>query len=329
MQQTSGNTSNACINIHPTELKNFLNSEAVEHTQLETNNLFKVKFAGVYCESSYNKDLVQSESDAKFCYTIKCPEAVEGQPSQSQYEIDFNFLENAKPEFSVIGKVKMNGQQKYFQADQKRKVYNLESSASENFMLLGIKHIGASPSAWKDDEGQFQIADGIDHVLFILALLLVSVSWRSLVINISGFTVGHSVALALSLGQIIVLPAAYIEPAIAASIAYLAYKGLINKKESSLFLTTAFGVLHGMGFSYVLEGLKISDRLEFFKIFFLFNLGIEMGQLIILVLFTPLFIYLARKKKFSTQIGRSVSFVIFGFAIFWTLERLWVLYHGH
>jgi hypothetical protein len=122
--------------------------------------------------------------------------------------------------------------------------------------LLGIKHIGASPTAWKGEDGQIQVADGIDHVLFILALLLVSVSWRSLVINISGFTVGHSVALALSLGQIVVLPAAYIEPAIAASIAFLAFKGLMRKKESSLVLTSAFGVLHGMGFSYVLEGLR-------------------------------------------------------------------------
>ena len=305
-----------CMNIHPLPLKIVLNEEISEGAFTKAN-LFSVKS----CKATYKKSEITA-NDVHLCYELFCPE------SKEILSIRFDFLDKMDPKFTLIGKFKEGTTEHIFKADQNNKNYSIEATESqkENFFIMGLEHIGASYRSWQNNAGKFQIADGIDHILFLVALLLVSLSWRSLLINVTGFTIGHSISLALSLSHLLILPALMIEPGIALSIAYLALRGTMNKREDSLWLTIGFGFLHGMGFSYVLQNLKLNGIYEFLRTLFMFNIGIEVGQLIILVLLSPLFIYVYKSNKYSKIVKVGLSFVILLLAGYWTIQRSLVLF---
>ena len=191
-----------------------------------------------------------------------------------------------------------------------------------NFFHLGIEHIGATPDAWMTVDRQFQVADGVDHVLFILVLVLLCSTWKSLLLNATGFTVGHSLSLGLSLSGIFSLPAKFSEVAIAMSIAYLAFEVFRNKKsEQHLALTTVFGFIHGMGFSYVLQGINLGSSFDFLKVLFFFNFGIEVGQIIIVIIICPLFFYKNKENRSSHFLKKSIGLIVFLLACYWSFDR--------
>ena len=93
------------------------------------------------------------------------------------------------------------------------------------FVLMGVRHIGATPSEWQGKDG-LQLPAGLDHILFLLALILCDVSLVPTLKAVTGFTLGHSVTLALATLGIVRLPSRLTESAIALSIAYVAGEDL-------------------------------------------------------------------------------------------------------
>lgn len=309
----------SCLNIHPDALKKVTNITDATQKDVEPFTLFSLEADGKLCQSQ----LVEATFlpiDTRLCNQIKC-----SANAAQNYLLKFEMLDKMDPTFSVIGQFKDRNQSHAFTVNQKNKIYELATKET-NFLHLGIEHIGATPAAWKNAEGEFAIADGIDHVLFVVVLVLMSVSWRALLLNVSGFTLGHSITLGLALAGVVVVPAVYIEPAIAASIAYLAFKAFRNSPPKNEFwLTIFFGFLHGMGFSYVLGGLKFENTIDFLKVLALFNVGIELGQLIIILLLVPVFLVKNSSWRYATVIKQAIGLIIFCFSLYWVFQRVLLL----
>jgi hypothetical protein len=136
---------------------------------------------------------------------------------------------------------------------------------------------------------------GFDHVLFVVALILRGGRLLSLVAIVTAFTVAHSITLALSVLGLVTLPAQIVEPAIALSIAYIAFENLTMKKVASRrwAVSFLFGLVHGFGFAGALAevGLPASGLAAALVGF---NLGVEAGQALIVGVLLPLIIWLQR-----------------------------------
>lgn len=148
-------------------------------------------------------------------------------------------------------------------------------------------------------EGVRHILEGADHVLFVLCLLLGAVTFRSLAWRITGFTAGHSVTLAL--GFFGYVPAAawfvpLVETGIALSIIYAGVDALTRGQRRGMTAMTAlFGLLHGLGFSFVLKEILRVDQPNVWHSLLAFNIGVEAGQLAIAALAWPPLYLLATK----------------------------------
>ena len=184
-------------------------------------------------------------------------------------------------------------------------------------------------------EGVKHILDGSDHVLFVICLVLGSLSVTRLLWRVTGFTVGHSVT--LSLGFFGFVPSAAwfipaVETGIALSIVYIAIIALLpdfvssfkrEKSEVSVVVITALiGMLHGLGFSFVLQHILNVSSPNIWQSLLAFNIGVEVGQLIIVVL-TFILLYLVAKigtktEKYTRYLLASASIVI---GLIWAVER--------
>ncbi|MEK6780959.1 MAG: HupE/UreJ family protein [Bacteroidota bacterium] len=139
--------------------------------------------------------------------------------------------------------------------------------------------------------------NGYDHLLFVVALCVVYIvqDWKKILILVTAFTVGHSITLALSTLQIISVNIELIEFLIPLTIFTTAISNLFRKEESILqnniqinyWLALVFGFIHGMGFSNYLKAILGKDESILTQLL-AFNLGLELGQIIVVVLFLGL-----------------------------------------
>lgn len=179
--------------------------------------------------------------------------------------------------------------------------------------------------------GLEHILFGFDHVLFLVCLVLLPMSPLAILSLITSFTVAHSVTLSLSVLDIVTLPPRIVEAAIALSIVYVSIRTILILRQANhlhvtrfqlrerLVSTFLFGLIHGFGFSYLLKEIGLGDQ-AFVSLLF-FNLGVEAGQLIILVFLLPL-IWLLGKRFPSWRWARWASAVTGLIGLFWLLERL-------
>jgi len=135
--------------------------------------------------------------------------------------------------------------------------------------------------------GAEHILIGYDHLLFVLCLLVIAGSTRRLLLTITGFTLAHSVTLALASLQILQLPIAFVEMLIALSIVILAAEIIKNKQHTFAWrypvaTATAFGLLHGLGFASVLGEFGLPQQMKLTALVF-FNVGIEAGQILFIL----------------------------------------------
>lgn len=185
--------------------------------------------------------------------------------------------------------------------------------------------------------GLEHIADwnGYDHMLFLLALsgIYSLTDWKKLLILITAFTVGHSVTLALSVLNYIVIKSEWIEfliPLTILSTCILNLKNLdkpVNNQSFKYILILFFGLIHGLGFSYLLKSLLGKEENITLPLF-AFNIGLEAGQILIVGLIflisltlTSFFNIAEREKNFF------ISSAVFGIAFIMTCERLNTLIH--
>ena len=128
------------------------------------------------------------------------------------------------------------------------------------------------------------VPKGLDHILFVLGLFFYAARWRPLLGQVTLFTLAHTTTLMLaSTGHIIVSPN-LVEPLIAASIIYVAFENLRSERlhAGRLLVIFAFGLLHGLGFASVLGDIGLADG-QFMVSLISFNIGVELGQLAVLV----------------------------------------------
>lgn len=177
----------------------------------------------------------------------------------------------------------------------------------KHFVVLGIEHIFL----------------GYDHIMFLLALILVGGRFLELVKIVTAFTVAHSVTLILAALRIVTLPSRLIESAIALSIAYVAAENLFRARlEKRWMLTFAFGLVHGFGFANVLRELGLPAKGLVLSLLG-FNLGVEIGQVCIVGALFPLILWLhrqpeTRRRRIVTAL--SVGILLFGLG--WLVERV-------
>jgi hypothetical protein len=165
---------------------------------------------------------------------------------------------------------------------------------------------------------------GLDHILFVIGMFFLSTKLSSLFWQITFFTLAHSVTLAMASLGVIKISASIVEPLIAASIVYLAienfYSNALTIRRSIVIL--CFGLLHGLGFASVLADFGLPIH-HFIPALIGFNVGVELGQiLIILILFSAISYWFKKKTWYRKLIALPFSFVIGLVGLFWFFERI-------
>ncbi|HTF84695.1 MAG TPA: HupE/UreJ family protein [Cellvibrio sp.] len=190
----------------------------------------------------------------------------------------------------------------------------------QEFVVQGVIHI------WK----------GLDHILFLLSLLLTCVltrkqhhwvgknSVRDIVIDttwiVTAFTLAHSITLTATALGWINFPSRWVEVGIAASVAVAALNNIFPLVTRLGWLTFAFGLLHGMGFAGVLGELGLPADQKVLTVL-AFNIGVEIGQMVIVVAVLPLLILVRNSIWYSRYSLAAVSVVIALIALQWVFER--------
>jgi len=175
-------------------------------------------------------------------------------------------------------------------------------------------------------EGIFHILEGTDHILFLTMLILPVVITRerlsSLIIVATAFSVAHSLTLFVSGMHWYVPNSALIESGIALSIMVVALLNFLGRyKNVNYKIAFAFGLLHGFGFANVLEIAGVKSLSSFIVALFGFNIGVEIGQLFIILTTFPLLL-LIYKYSFSKYLTKFITSITFIIATIWFIERI-------
>ncbi len=177
-----------------------------------------------------------------------------------------------------------------------------------NYTVIGFQHI---------------LPKGLDHILFVVGLFLLSMRLGPLFWQITSFTIAHSVTLALGILGIIQIPASIVEPLIALSIVYVCVENMLSDKlhKWRTVVIFSFGLLHGLGFASVLSEIGLSTT-YFVTGLVAFNLGLELGQLaVILFCFAVAGFWFRHKDWYRQRITIPASAVIASIGAFWFVER--------
>jgi hypothetical protein len=183
---------------------------------------------------------------------------------------------------------------------------------SIEYLVLGIEHI---------------VPKGLDHILFVIGIFFYSLKLKSLIGQVTMFTIAHSLTLILASLNIIYIPAFIIEPLIALSISYIAFENILQKKlslNSSLaryIIIFIFGLIHGLGFAFVLGDIGLNSS-QFILSLVSFNLGVEIAQIGIIII---LFVFMAvpsRQPWYSNYIQYPISAIIGLIGLYWFIERV-------
>jgi hydrogenase/urease accessory protein HupE len=172
--------------------------------------------------------------------------------------------------------------------------------------------------------GVHHILIGPDHLLFLVGLLLLGGSIRQLLIVVTSFTIAHSITLSLAALNIVTPPARLIEPAIALSIVYVGADNILAKggRDVRGWIAFTFGFIHGFGFANVLREMDLPRRALGWSLFS-FNIGVEIGQLFVVVLVATAFTMLRAKSEWSRRhLAFAGSIVVIAAGAFWFVQRV-------
>ena len=210
-----------------------------------------------------------------------------------------------------------------------RRVQALRLTASEPFV-----EIAAKPDAWQVARAYFvigieHIVFGYDHLLFVVSLVLLLTGFRTIAVAVTSFTVAHSITLVGTTLGFIGIPQRPVEAIIALSIVFLAVE-IVKKKDGEPRLSERvpwvvaflFGLLHGFGFAGALKEIGLPES-DVPTALLTFNLGVEVGQLLIVAATLGLLLALRRLKPNLTRPAiHASSYAIGAIATMWLLERM-------
>ncbi|HZJ62560.1 MAG TPA: HupE/UreJ family protein [Kofleriaceae bacterium] len=259
----------------------------------------------------------------------ECPSSIErGGPLRSSIRAlhwAFPFVREARlsPTFQLLVKAQLGGEDRVAIVDRVRPSLELAATPDldfASFVMTGVEHIGAAPGQWHSAEG-WKLPDGIDHILFLLALMLAGGTLFQILGIVSGFTLGHSITLALSALHIARPPASVIEPLIALSIALVAAEALAGRFQRQRWKVAAFfGLIHGFGFAGALNQLELSTS-DLASALLGYNLGVELGQIAIVLATAPALLTLHRHRQLR-PLARALAALIFVAGVHWFFQRL-------
>jgi len=194
--------------------------------------------------------------------------------------------------------------------------YHLENAPVNDvvwfYLKLGYQHI---------------LPQGLDHILFVVGLCLLSTNIKTIFWQATAFTVAHSITLGLSMKNIIIAPSAIIEPIIALSILFVAVENIIvaELKVWRILIVFCFGLIHGMGFASSLNEIGLPPH-AFLTSILSFNVGVELGQMtIIIAVFGLLIFWMGQKTWYRKRVVYPISICIALIAGYWTIERVFFL----
>ncbi|MEL6688519.1 MAG: HupE/UreJ family protein [Pseudomonadota bacterium] len=181
------------------------------------------------------------------------------------------------------------------------------------FGIAGVMHI---------------LPGGTDHILFVLALFLTSRRCRTLLLQISAFTVAHTATLAMTASGILDPPASVVEPLIALSIAAVALEVFLRRSSEQwkLAVVFGFGLFHGMGFAGFVRELGLPQD-QFWPALIGFNIGVEVGQLAVVALAVllagPIKRELAQEgHSYDRMIVKPAALLIAAIGLWWFISRV-------
>jgi hypothetical protein len=182
------------------------------------------------------------------------------------------------------------------------------AETARRFLLLGATHI---------------LPFGLDHVLFVAGLALLSPRVKPLIAQVTAFTLAHTVTLALSTAGVVQLSPRIVEPLIALSIAYVGLENAFapRLRASRLALVFAFGLLHGLGFAGVLGQLGLPPERRVSALL-AFNVGVELGQLAVIALVLLLLGLWTRLGGRREALVRPASLALAAIGLVWTVQRI-------
>lgn len=184
-----------------------------------------------------------------------------------------------------------------------------------NYLVVGFEHI--LPKGW-------------DHVLFIVALVLLSPRWKPLLLQVTAFTVAHSITLVLGASGWISVASSVVEPLIALSIVVVCLENIFLPKLGAwrVLLVFLFGLLHGLGFAGVLAEVGL-DTANFIVALLAFNVGVEVGQLTVIFICLILFGWWLRDQPwYHRRVTVPVSLCIAAVGAWWFYERVDLSIYG-
>ncbi len=183
------------------------------------------------------------------------------------------------------------------------------------YVTIGVRHI---------------LPDGLDHILFVLALFLASTRARALLIQITTFTIAHTVTLGLAATGFITPSSTIVEPFIAFTIAFVAIENLLFKEMTNWrpLIVFAFGLVHGLGFAGFFGELGLPPN-QFLSALIGFNIGVEIGQLSVVGLAVVLGLLLRRRLDETQENALYRRYVVVpgsaligAVGLWWAIERL-------
>jgi len=164
---------------------------------------------------------------------------------------------------------------------------------------------------------------GLDHILFVLGLFFLSREWKPLLLQVTMFTVAHTITLGLATLGFVTIKSSIVEPLIAASIAVVALENIFypGYKPRRLFIVFAFGLIHGLGFAGALSEFELHPT-SLVAGLLGFNLGVEFGQLAVLSIAFALTMFIKKQEDYRKYIVIPGSTVIACMGIYWTVARI-------
>jgi len=184
-----------------------------------------------------------------------------------------------------------------------------KTDAAALYLVLGYKHI---------------LPLGFDHILFVLSLFLLSPKLKPVLWQATAFTVAHTVTLGLATYNVVNISSAIIEPLIALSIVYVALENIFSPrlKTSRIGVVFIFGLVHGLGFAGALGQLGLPSNAYLLSLI-MFNVGVELGQLtVILLAWFLLARWFGNKPYYRKAMVIPLSAMIALVAAFWTVQRI-------
>ena len=178
------------------------------------------------------------------------------------------------------------------------------------YLFLGIEHI---------------IPKGLDHMLFIIGLFLFSNLIRPLLLQVTMFTIAHTITLVIASLSLINVNGSIVEPLIALSIVYIGVENIFKKYSNTkirYYVIFLFGLLHGLGFALVLKDVGL-DYSNLLMNLVSFNIGVEIAQIFILfLLYLTIGLFFSKKKYYKIIFQIPLSLFISLIAIYWFVERI-------